>query len=159
MKKYKLSFIISTIIIVIITMVTFFFLFINKFLEPYYQPNKEKIEQYFNQDKEDIILIKNYFENYNASISINDLEFKATNYKKIIQDKNVVSAMENLFEKRGYSEIGKTSSTIYFQKWTRGANASIGIAYDNAEPSLEFLVRFESLLENGWYFYETNYNG
>jgi len=159
MEKHRTIIIIS---IVIISTIITSALLINVWLDPYYRPDKDKMEKYFKRDKDDIVLIAEYFADSNSeSFHLTDLNFHSTNYNKTINDEKVVKAFTQLFEKRGYSVISKNGNTIYFQKWTRGADLGIGIAYSiNGEdkPILDFLTKLEPLSEKNWYFYEADYN-
>lgn len=136
-------------------------LFENRYLMSYYRPDSEMIERYFNRDKEEIIRITDYFVGMKSNISFNSVDFKAKNYKSFIKDQKVVDALKTLFEEKGYEVIGINNNTVYFQKWSRGADLGIGLTYlvDLGDKSdLEFLTKLEPLLEKNWYFYEANYN-
>lgn len=157
MKKYRTAVIISLIIIIaiiILGMVTFYA------VDPFLRPDKNKMEKYFKRDKNDLIIVVDYFANCDLSISFNQMNFYSTNYKKNIKDKRVLEAITRLFEDRRYSVIGKSGNTVYFQKWERGADLGVGIAYslDEVEPVLQYLTKLEPLLEENWYFYEEDYN-
>lgn len=158
-QKYKKTIIICFVIAFVILILLLFLLLIDNCLGPYYRPNKDKIEKYFNQDKENIVILKDYFIDDPIASSISSLDFKSKNYSKLIKNENVVQAFYSLFEK-GYSEIGKQGNTIYFLKWTRGSNLGVGIAYsvNNIQPELKTITKLEALSENGWYFYESDYN-
>lgn len=156
-KKHKIIFV-SSLVAVIISIVILFVL-INNCLDPYYRPNKEKMEKFFIRDKESLILIKDYFMNNPIASYINSLDFKSTNYSKLIKEEDVVLAFNYLF-KNGYTEVGKQGNTIYFLKWTRGSNLGIGIIYlinNETQPELQYITKLEALSESGWYFYESDY--
>jgi len=73
-------------------------------------PDKEKMEKYLKRDMDDMVLIINYFsefDNYPIIIRKNDK----------INDKTVEKAVHRLFKKHGYKTIGKENNTIYFKKW------------------------------------------
>ena len=62
---------------------------------------------------------------------------------------------------RGYKGIGRDGNTIYFVRWTRLMDFGAGIAYSvngKDEPELDFVTKLEPLSEDGWYFYEEDYN-
>lgn len=134
---------------------------INICLDPLYRPDKDKMEKYFVRDKEDIILITDYFSNSDYSLIIFNHPNINANFDRLkIDDDLVLEAIVRLLNERGYSVIGKEQNTIFFQKWRSGADLSIGIAYsinDNDEPMLPHLTKLESLSESGWYFYEENF--
>ena len=158
-KRYVIC--IFSIIFILSGMIFGFILFENRYLMPYYRPDSEMIEWYFNRDKEEIIRITDYFVGMKSNVSFDSVDFKAMNYKSFIKDQKVVDDLKTLFEEKGYEVIGKNNNTIYFQKWSRGADLGIGLAYLidlDANSDLEFLVKLEPLLEKNWYFYESDYN-
>lgn len=136
-------------------------LFENRYLMPYYRPDSKMIEWYFNRDKEEIIRITDYFVSMKSNVSFNSVDFKSKNYKYFIKDQKVVDDLKALFEEKGYEVIGINNNTVYFQKWSRGSDLGIGVAYLadlDDKIGLEFLVKLEPLLEKNWYFYEADYN-
>ena len=133
-------------------------------------PNKSKAERTFEQDKTDILLITEYLINSDyAEIFINKARiaqqtgtmFTGIETRDVkIEDEAVVNAIDWL-GKRGYSIMDKTENTIYFQRWTRFKDFGSGIAYSingKDEPELQFLTKLEPLSEDGWYYYEADYN-
>ena len=129
-------------------------------------PNMDKMEKYFNKDKADIVLVTDYFiESGYSEISINKLNYKkgfmftSANRMAEIEDEAVAKVIERLYKKRGYKVIGRYGNTIFFEKWAF-LERDRGIAYSiNGEdkPVLEFLVKLEPLSEDGWYYYEADY--
>ena len=76
-----------------------------------------------------------------------------------IDNVEIIEAI-NTLKKHGYDVIEKNEHTIFFQRWSNLDN-SRGIAYSiNSElqPDLQFLTRLEPLSENGWYYYEEDYD-
>lgn len=157
MKKYRATIIISLMIIIaiIISVIVTFYV-----VDPFFRPDKDKIEKYFKRDKNELVIVADYFATYDLPISFNQINFYSTNYKKNIKDKRVLDAITRLLEDRRYSVIGKSGNTVYFQKWERGADLGVGLAYslDGLEPVLQYLTKLEPLLEENWYFYEEDYN-
>ena len=126
--------------------------------------DKDKAERYFNRDKEDIMLITQYFvKSGYSNILINDTNGNMSiGYTCIkINDETVKKAVNNLIDKRGYISIQRTDNTISFAMWCRLSDVSRGIAYSidkEHEPTLEYLTELEPLEENGWYYYEDDFN-
>lgn len=131
-------------------------------------PDRDKVEKYFERDKADFAIITEYIINTGYSyISINKSNIEkgmmftgADTRNKKIEDEMVVKALDRLLKKRGYHVIGKNDNTVFFQKWAM-LEEDRGIAYSiNGEdkPSIEFLTKLEPLSENGWYYYEADYN-
>lgn len=78
-------------------------------------------------------------------------------YGDTINDNNVVEALDQLFES-GYLEIGKQGHTIYFLRWTRWKDFGAGLAYTihrEHNPKVDYIVNFERLSQDQWYYYET----
>ncbi len=126
--------------------------------------DKDRAERYFNRDKEDILLITEYFINSGYSqILIHDengnMSIGYTSIK--INDETVKKAVNNLIDKRGYISIQRTDNTISFAMWCRLSDVSRGVAYSidkEHEPTLEYLTELQPLEEEGWYYYEDDYN-
>lgn len=130
-------------------------------------PDANKMEKYFERDKADFVLIIEYFiQSDYSDIIIDKTNFKegiistGTNMRgKKIEDNAVVKAIERLF-KRGYRKIGIYNNTIYFVKRIMFEEER-GIAYSiNGEdkPIVEFLTKLDPLSQDGWYYYEADYN-
>ena len=117
--------------------------------------SKDNAEKYFKKDKDDIILVTDYLVNSNSSsISINDTDIIT------IKDEKVKEAFNRLFKKK-YSAIDKNNNAIEFTIWTRFNNFGSGIVYsinNEEEPTIEYLTKLVPLSEDGWYYYEADYN-
>ncbi|MBQ6701932.1 MAG: hypothetical protein IJN17_03155 [Clostridia bacterium] len=129
------------------------------------QPNKEKTEKFLQQDKEDLFVIFDYLSNseyLNITIDRDHLEkgiMFADMEEQKIEDKTVIKALENLLDGRKYVSVGKSENTVFFEKWRFGERAR-GIAVPvnkNLKPVVEFLVNYELLSKEGWYYYEADY--
>ncbi len=131
-------------------------------------PDENKMEEYFKQDKTDLVLITEYFVNsdyqyiyINKSHLNKGTMFTGANTRDIkIEDSSVIKALNRLLKKRGYNIIGKDNNTIYFEKWfmfeeSRGITYSINEAN---KPIIEFLTKVKPFFEDGWYYYEADYN-
>ena len=132
-------------------------------------PDKNKAERLLARDKADMILItehfikSNYLEIYiNESRAKKGSMFTGLETRDVnIEDRTVAEAIYRLFEKRGYKGINRDGNTISFLKWTRLMDFGSGIVYSinrEDEPVLQYLTKIEPLSENGWYYYEEDYN-
>lgn len=131
-------------------------------------PDKDDTEKYFDQEKNDLFLVTEYLTKLEWSeIYINKSDFRknilyigvAANEVKI-DEEEVATAIVRLVKKRNYKVIKKNGNTIYFEKWFFGEECR-GIAYSinrKDKPVIEYLTELEPLSENGWYYYEADYN-
>ena len=130
-------------------------------------PDKEKIEKCLQQDKDDISVIADYLSNLDyAYISIDKSNLEngvmftgATARYQEIDDKTVIESLNRLLNTRKYIVIGKSDNTVFFQKWRfLEKDRGIAVPVNKEEPPLvEFLIKSEPLSENGWYYYEADY--
>lgn len=131
-------------------------------------PDKEKMDSYFERDQSDFAIITEYFINSGYSyINIDKSNIKkgtmftgANTHDKRIEDDAVIKSLNRLFGKQGYHVIGRNDNTVFFQKWSF-LEKDRGIAYSingKDKPVVEFLIKLETLSENGWYYYEADYN-
>ncbi|MFT3950868.1 MAG: hypothetical protein QM689_02735 [Oscillospiraceae bacterium] len=138
------------------------------FIYSFAPPDKSKTEKYFNHDVAEINLVKDYM-SYSGYLEIyidkatikNDTMFTGVITNDVrIEDSEVVKAIKRLINQRGVNCISKDGNTIYFEKW-RLSDQSRGIAYSinkTDKPELQYLTKLEPLSEDGWYYYETDYN-
>lgn len=141
--------------------------FIEAFLPP---PSAAKMERIFNRDQDDLFTIKDYFvESKYSGIFINESSYiKHPDMMTVsdigdvkIEDAEVLDAIKRLFEQHGYESISKDGNTIEFHEWSALLDNSRGIAYSiNGidEPEITFGTKLEPLDEEGWYYYEVDYN-
>lgn len=128
-------------------------------------PNKEKMEKYFQRDKDDLKIIADYLGDLDYSyVTIDKSGVESgqmftganTRYQKI-GDETVMDSLKRLLKNKKYKVVGKNNNTIFFQKW-RFLEKDRGIAVDEDGPILvEFLIKSEPLSETGWYYYESDY--
>ena len=125
--------------------------------------NYESVTKIFEKDKEHLIVVSKYFENSDYETiyipsSMKSGIMSVEGIHEYIQEPEIVEAIEEL-KNKGYSVIGKSGSSIYFQRWSN-LDSGMGIAYSiNSEKlQLEFLTKCEPLLEDNWYYYEEDYN-
>ena len=130
-------------------------------------PDKEKMEKYFQQDKDNLSVITDYLSNLDYSyVSIdkssieNGVMFTGANthYQKI-DDKTVLESLNRIFNNRKYIVVGKSNNTVFFQKWSfLEKDRGIAVSVNKEEPPLvEFLIKSEPLSKIGWYYYEADY--
>lgn len=130
-------------------------------------PDKEKMEKCFQQDKDDLTVIANYFISLDYSyVSVDKSSIEngvmftgaSTRYQKI-DDKTALESLNRILSNRKYIVVGKSNNTVFFEKW-RFLEKDRGIAVSvNKEdsPLVEFLIKSEPLSEIGWYYYEADY--
>lgn len=132
-----------------------------------FAPNKEKIEEYYEHDKDDLIIVADYLSNMKypfVNIDESNLEDEviftgaSTQYQPI-SDENALKSLKKLIDAEDYILIGKDHNTIFFQKWSflekdRGIAMSID---KDKSPAVEFIIKSEPLSEAGWYYYEADY--
>ena len=127
------------------------------------EKNKEKflsIVFYLQDLPYDSILI-------NEGIGKNKLNFYGSNNGQIgstfeIYDKNALSDIYYIAIDCKYNVIDKENNVISFQRFST-LDAGKGIAYsiDGHIPdqnSIQFLTKIEQLSEEGWYYYESDFN-
>ena len=130
-------------------------------------PDVERMEKCFQQDKNDLVVVTEYLSKLkypyvmidNASLENGDMFTGAnTSYQKI-DDTTVQESLNRLLNNNKYIVIGKDNDTVFFQKW-EFLEKDRGIAVPiNKEktPIVEFIVKSEELSEEGWYYYEADY--
>ena len=79
-----------------------------------------------------------------------------------ISDKTVVDAIKALYDD-GFKTITKSkeNNAIAFLRWTKFNDFGAGLAYSidkTKEPSVTYQTELISLSEDGWYYYESDYN-
>lgn len=130
-------------------------------------PNKDKMEKFYQREKEDLIIISEYLNGLNYSfISIDKRGIEDgvmftgayTRYQKI-DDEIVLQALKRMLNTKKCVVIGKNHNTVFFQKWQfldkdRGIAVSIN---EEEQIWVEFLIKSEPLSEIGWYYYEADY--
>ncbi len=130
-------------------------------------PNKDKVEQYLQMNRDNILIITEYLINseYSEIFIQNDHHERGVMFTGLetgdvqIDDAEVFDAIGELFKKTKSGVIDKTENTIHIQIWSNLDNGR-GIAYsiDGKEPSLNFLTKSEPLSVKDWYYYEEDYN-
>ncbi len=130
-------------------------------------PDKEKMEKYYQSNKDDFNLVADYLADSDYSfISIDKIGIEdgvmftgAHTRHQEIDDNQVLKALKRLLNNGKYEIIGKSHNTVYFQKWSFGEKDR-GIAVsvnENEKIWVEFLIKSEPLHDFGWYYYEADY--
>lgn len=125
--------------------------------------NENKAAKYFDQDKEDILLITEYLASDTNDNIIFRKEgmFAAPSNLNKVNDRSVYQAIYRLLNDRDYHSISKFENTITFTIWTRFNDFGSGLAYSinvMDEPEIQYLTELEPLSEDGWYYYEEDFN-
>ena len=147
------------------------FLLINS-LNP--MKGRNVMERDFNKNKESILIVKDYLVGFELdSATIRDTSGTMTRTlldgSIPIEDDRVIEAIRLLL-KNGYKSISKRDGCVIFKKWRRMESAS-GAVYSingrtptssdgraSISPAIQFLTKIEQMSEDGWYYYEENYN-
>ena len=136
-------------------------------------PNLDRMESYFQSDKDYLLTIVEYFADVGfANISIrrplfpghvypSNIHMLVGSYTIDIGDEDVIEAVYTLF-RQGYGEISKGGNIIVFQRWSN-LDAGRGIVYSingntPREDEINFLVEILPLSQEGWYFYIEDFN-
>lgn len=164
MKKYKKLFIFASVLLVI-AIVIFLWL----------PPSQERIEKCFFRDKAELTMVCDYLLSLDceARIEYDGIDCYLEKYEPVLSsDKlNVVKvkieneplsdAIKYLLSKREYYKIFKSDNIITFVKWRRGRDWSGGVAYKidkSGELEVPYVTKSSPLSNDGWYYYESNYN-
>ena len=128
-------------------------------------PDKNRMQRYFHRDRESIETVVKYLEEsgyYKVQFhkTMGRGEKLADLERLSITDKAVTKAVDRLLRRRRYRIIVMNGNTIYFDKWSMGGK-NYGIAYSingTDKPRVPFPINIEPLSEDGWYYYEEDYN-
>jgi len=162
----KLSKIIKWILIIVLILASIFgILWIT--ISSLIPPDKEKMEKYFQRDKNDLTVIANYLSSLEfpfVTISKDNIKDGViftgayTGFQKIT-DEAILDTISKILNNKKYKLIGKSHNTVYFQKWSfAGADCGIATPLDEEKlPYVEFLIKSEPLSERGWYYYDADY--
>ena len=130
--------------------------------------SKRVVVKSFTKSKESITIITNYLIGSDYDVMIID----NTNYTNviwtnldgniIIDDAQVVDMLKSILKCKGYQVIAKEKKVVYLQR-SSSLDFGNGVAYsiDGRIPDgtvLQFLTKIEPLDEDGWYYYEEDFN-
>lgn len=117
-------------------------------------PSQKIAQNFYDSDCASLEIVVQY-------LSKSDTDWLITEekpYGETIDNNHAVKALDQLFDD-GYLEIGKQGDTIYFLRWTRWNDFGAGLAYTihkEQNPKVDYIVNFEPLSQDQWYYYETN---
>lgn len=113
----------------------------------------KSINRDFMEYQYDINIINEYLINLDVEqVCIYEIEdIKGSN----IEAQHAFSVLKRI----GYKMVEKDNNAINYLR-SSSLNEGRGLVYsiDGSEPQLQFLTRIEPLSENGWYYYEENFN-
>ncbi len=130
-------------------------------------PDKEKIENYFQRDKDDLMIVADYLSHLDYSYVLIDksgvsdgimFTGASTRNQKICDD-NALESLNSILNSKAYITVEKNGNTICFLRWSfLEQERGIAVSVDKVENlSVEFLVESEPLSKIGWYYYEADY--
>jgi hypothetical protein len=154
----------------LVLIITIFSLFAIILALPYILPTPFKgvgaMERDFDKNKETIIFVKNYlieldFESIHINSS-NGTMFTGLEYGNIIIESDSAKEAIQLLFRNGYKAIGKKENSIRFLRWSN-LDSGTGAVYSidgniPDESSLQHLTKIEPMHEDGWYYYEGDFN-
>jgi len=128
-----------------------------------------EMERDFNRNKETIFIARDYLAGFDYDFLryppfSGERGMMSTGTRGVyveVEDYNARNAMDLLL-RRGYQTITKDGNFIILLRW-RNMDNGRGIVYsiDRTQPNesvLPFLIRLEPLSEEGWFYYEEDFN-
>ena len=123
-------------------------------------------EEWLNSSANELNLVVEYLTSYNESEihietdgTLRIGEYPTTRVEDV-KDEEVVSAI-SVLRSKGYRHISRIDNTIRVVCKSKFRDFNSGIAYSingEDEPKLTYLTKIEPLSEDGWYYYESDYN-
>ena len=126
-------------------------------------PTVSEIQGIFDRDRENILLVRDYFAASDYSgIMVWDEDCEnmfADSQDVTIEDEAVVAALKAL-AKNGYITFSKSGNTIEFCVWSRLADVGCGMAYsmDGKAIQVDYLTESVPLAEDGWFYFVDDFN-
>ena len=152
------------VLIIVIPLFAFDLWFCSNY-DPLWQ-GKRNVERDFNKNKESILIVKDFMAELEYELIVirppNEKMFAGLGNGDISTSDERVKDAIKLLGKKGYYVIRKNSGCISFQKWGI-KDKGIGAVYSingsvPTESSLQFLTKAEQMAEDGWYYFEEDYN-
>lgn len=148
---------------VIVLLVVLVWIAVNAILPP----DQKAMEKCFQEDRSDLALAADYLSRIDygyvvideSGLDENVMFTGADTRYQNMNDPSFTAVLNRLLGWGGYNRITKSDGTIVFEKWGFG-DMDRGIAYpitEGTRPNVEFLIKAEPLSENGWYYYEADY--
>ena len=129
--------------------------------------NKLDAEKEFRKNEALIVTAKDYFAGLEYDKILIYPDGRIVGYldsgHDLIDDEETVNTVKQL-RRRGYAGVSKRNNCVVFRRWRHPIfPISKGIAYsiDGRVPddsAIQFLIHIEPLTEDGWYYYEKDYN-
>jgi hypothetical protein len=123
----------------------------------------------FEENKEEIFVVRDFFAQleydfafYPATSGERGVIFAGAGVGYIpIENRNAIEAMDLLLG-QSYRHITKRDGFISFMRWGT-TNAGVGIVYSMHglppdSTAIQFLMKLEPLPDDGWFYFEVNYN-
>ena len=132
-------------------------------------PGKGQAQEWMDDMQQDLNTVAQYLKEYPYPDILIDEEYQADGTMKLllsepvaIENDEVVKAIDRLFA-YGVTNIYKNEkeNTIQLVKYIRFRDFNAGLLYslDGAnEPTHQYLTKLEPLSQEGWYYYEADYN-
>jgi len=130
-------------------------------------PGFENAEKYFNRNKALFTEVKDFFaeSKYEDVVVLSfEREGRMSNRGNSVPINNE-EAERNIekLRRRGYKTVGKTGGVVYFSSQFGFLDYAVGFAYSVGgnvpnDSSITFLTLIEPLAEDGWYYFEADYN-
>jgi len=122
----------------------------------------------FRSDKElldiatDYLADSGYYDAFINSANISAKNMFTNEYGHVpIDDEEFANAIKKLYY-LGYHAMCKSNYSIFYQRWaTLDVGKGVAFSIDGHVPNesdIEFLTMIEPLKEDGWYYYESDYN-
>ena len=155
-KRYIVTFLVLAVILLVVA--------ITKFPSINTPPSVTTVQQCFDENREDILLIVSFMKNSGfEDVYITDSSGQAfadfTTLK--ISDNGVCNAICRLLETDIYMHISKMDRTFTFLQWTGLSDIGCGIVYSqDIEESIdrEFITELVPLSDECWFYYVSDYN-
>lgn len=132
-------------------------------------PSKEDVQAFFDDNYDTIMIINDYIVNsdYQYVLIDNNYEYGEF-YANINHRRNsslpdsISTAVNKLANGRNISIVYLSDNmTIKYEIWYDNYDRGCGFAYvldDRSIPCIQYLLNYEKLSTEGWYYYFTDYN-
>ena len=130
-----------------------------------FPPDVKKMDKIFQMGYKELKTLKNYlcpFDYCFIESKKNNKKYiiNAYNTKKEVTNQRAVASLDKIFNELNFKYVTKYNNTTCFVKWEWGERR-LGIAYvinDIETPIIDFLIELQPLSEQGWYYFEADYN-
>ena len=130
-------------------------------------PSKEDVQAFFDDNYDTIMIINNYIMNSDHQyVVINN--FSGVFYANINHQRDsslpdsIITALNKLADNQEINIVYLSDNmTIEYEIWYDNYDRGCGFAYvldDRSIPCIQYLLSYEKLSTEGWYYYFTDYN-